>query len=88
MVACGIWGARNTAVVFDIRSLLPEGSYLMDWIDRNEVDFPVDGFGFGVDFYTEDLEYREAHQVVGYHLLTRIYKLRHSITMFFLRPNF
>ena len=57
MLACGIWAASNVAVVFDIRTLLPKRSYLMEWIDRNEMDFPVDGFGFGVDFYTEDLEY-------------------------------
>ena len=59
MAGCGIWAASNVAVVFDIRSLLPKSSYLMEWIDRNEIDFPVDGFGFGVDFYTEDLEYSQ-----------------------------
>ena len=65
MVACGIWGACNVAVVFDIRTLLPERSYLMEWIDRNEIAFPVDGFGFGVDFYTEDLEYRDGRRKRG-----------------------
>ena len=57
MFACGIWGTCNIAVVFDVRTLLPERSYLMEWIDRTEIDFPDDGFGFGVDFYTEELEY-------------------------------
>ena len=57
MVACGIWGTVNIEVVFKVKNLLPEQSYLLEWLERNEIDFPIDGFGFGIDFLTEDLEY-------------------------------
>ena len=60
MVAGGIWGVYNVKIIFDIRTLLPDDSYLLKWIEQSEVDSSTDGMVFGVDFFTQDLPYNLA----------------------------
>ena len=61
MVAIGIWGACKIKVDYDPINLLPEESYLKDWIEQNNIDFPTDGWGVlvysqGVPYSLKDFE--------------------------------
>ena len=55
MLAGGIWGSYNIRVSFDVKSFLPQDSYLTKWIHQNNLDFPTDGFL--VNFYTKEVPY-------------------------------
>ena len=61
MVAIGVWGACEIRVDYDPINLLPEESYLKDWIEQNDIDFPTDGWGVliysqGVPYSLKDFE--------------------------------
>ena len=51
----GIWGTSQIHVEYDFVNLLPRGSYMRAWIDRNAADFPSDGAA--VTIYTQEITY-------------------------------
>merc|ERR1712080_653255 len=51
----GIWGTYSIKVHFKFTNVLPENSYMKEWLDQNTIDFPSDVYG--VDFYTQELSY-------------------------------
>ena len=55
MFGIGIWGACNIQVKYDIMRFLPKDSYLREWIDQNDKDFPTDGWGANI--YSQDISY-------------------------------
>jgi Niemann-Pick C1 protein len=58
MFGAGVWGTYSIKVEYDPIHLVPKASYLKEWLDKNDVDFPNDGWG--VSFYTERVPYTVA----------------------------
>ena len=55
LLALGVWGVLEIRVGYAGVNLVPKDSYFRAWIDRNELDFPSDGYG--INFYTQELSY-------------------------------
>ena len=55
MSAVSVYGVYELRINYDPISLLPQKSYLRDWLDQNDIDFPSDGWA--VNFYTQEIAY-------------------------------
>ncbi len=55
MFGAGIWGTYMIRVDYDPIHLVPKRSYLKQWIDKADEEFPNDGWG--VSIYTEAIPY-------------------------------
>ena len=55
MVSIGVWGACQIRIDYDPLNLLPEESYLIDWIEQNDINFPTERWAVLV--YSQDVPY-------------------------------
>ena len=55
LMALGVWGVLEIRVGYAGVKMVPKDSYFRAWVDRNDLDFPSDGYG--INFYTQELSY-------------------------------
>ena len=55
MLSFGIWGACEISFEYDMKTQIPEDSYLHAWFEQNDLNFPTDGYG--VNFFTQEISY-------------------------------
>lgn len=74
--AVNVWGSASIRQEFDPVLLLPAESYMRRWIDRNEVNFPANGWP--ADIYAGNLSYTEEDLEALDRLTTRLEEIEEA----------